>query len=107
MVAVDSMSDYLSDDSDPNKNVHPRTPDYNGTINQKNWLLQQYRSLGSKVVLQLDNKPIRKNGLYTLLGSTFRSVMMRIAKQGTVRAFRWIVNGIVDGLLNRLFGKSK
>merc|ERR1711862_426153 len=30
-----------------------------------------------------------------------------IAKQGTIQAFRWIVNGIVDGLLNRLFGKSK
>ena len=80
MVAVDSMSDYLSDDSDPNKNVHPRTPDYNGTINQKNWLLQQYRSLGSKVVMQLDNKPIRKNGLYTLLGSTFRSILMNLIR---------------------------
>ena len=80
MVAEDSMSDYLSDHSDHNSTVHPRIFDDNGSINQKNWLLQQYRSLGSKVVLQLDNKPIRKNGLYTLLGSTFRSVMMNLIR---------------------------
>merc|ERR1712100_743576 len=35
------------------------------------------------------------------------TLMTGIAKQGTIQAFRWIVNGIVDGLLNRLFGKSK
>ena len=80
MAAVDSMSDYLSDDSDHNENVHARIPDDNSTINQKNWLLQQYRSLGSKVVIQLDNKPIRKNGLYTLLGSTFRSILMNLIR---------------------------
>jgi len=35
------------------------------------------------------------------------TLLTGIAKQGTVQAFRWIVNGIVDGILNRLFGKSK
>ena len=80
MEAEDSMSDCLSDHSDQNSTVHPRSFDDNGTKSQKNWLLQQYRNLGSRVVLQLDNKPIRKNGLYTLLGSTFRSVMMNLIR---------------------------
>jgi hypothetical protein len=30
-----------------------------------------------------------------------------IAKQGTIQAFRWIVNMIIDGLLDGLFGRSK
>ena len=82
----DSITEDASDDSEQNYLGAQKNTDNSDKQLQKLWLLQQYRNLGSKVVSQLDNKPMRISGLLTSIGTTFRSVIMSLvgyAEKGT------------------------
>merc|ERR1712012_264822 len=78
--AEDSMSDNLSDYSNHNGTEEPNIHNYNTRPSPKKWLLTQYRNLGGKVIPHLDTKHIRENGSYTLMGSTFRAVLMNLIR---------------------------
>ena len=83
MSEEDSMAEDVSDMSDENLTNIEKSSDEITSHNAKQWLVQQYRNLGTKVVSQLDSKPIRTNGLYTVIGSIFRSIIMNLLRYAT------------------------
>ena len=117
----DTDEDSMAEDfSDYTKNDIFRKSKKNYEINSagvsKKWLLEQYQNLGAKLVMQLDNKLIRIEGVFTLTGSVFRSVMMNLlqyAEQGAEEKDRnqhWFRNNFQIGtpfLLKRKLFPSK
>ena len=75
----DSITDGFSDESEDDRSKKSQNNCRISTKDiSKNWLLEQNRNLGTKVVVQLDDKVIRTEGGFTLIGSVFRSIIMNL-----------------------------
>ena len=77
-----SNSEDVSDFDDQILNDHSKK--YEPMISSKDvtqiWLVEQYQNLGSKVILQLDEKSMSSAGSLTVLGSIFRSIVMNLLR---------------------------
>ena len=76
----DSFSDYMSDCPENDRLGSAASTIHKELGEDKKWLVQQYRNLASKIIRALDDKPMKIAENMTLLGSTFRSIIIDLLR---------------------------
>ena len=76
----DSLSDYMSDCPENDRIGSAVSTIHKKLGEDKKWLVQQYRNLASNIIRALDDKPMKIAENMTLLGSTFRSIIIDLLR---------------------------